>query len=191
MNMTVLKGDQEPSACANVCHICLESVEPFRHDAPTEQISLAQSFAHARQARPRPLTCVKCGLFVHAQCYGINLSNQNEGQLSADAQAFSCDPCSLNEDTRNLECVLCPNRGGALKAVAPSSFSKPGLGRNIDQNSSGSASRKVWKKWAHIVCAQSIPEVYFEAPETFNEIRGVVSVSASVYHNVSDIPRLT
>ena len=54
--------------------------------------------------------CEKCKISVHQNCYGI-LTNNSENWL--------CDACALmsKEEAENLECVLCPVRGGAMKRV--------------------------------------------------------------------------
>ena len=54
--------------------------------------------------------CEKCKISVHQNCYGI-LTNENENWL--------CDACAVmsKEEALNLECILCPVKGGAMKRV--------------------------------------------------------------------------
>ena len=54
--------------------------------------------------------CEKCKISVHQNCYGI-LTNNSENWL--------CDACAImsKEEAQNLECVLCPVKGGAMKRI--------------------------------------------------------------------------
>ena len=54
--------------------------------------------------------CEKCKISVHQYCYGI-LTNNSDHWL--------CDACKImsKEETQNLECILCPVKGGAMKRV--------------------------------------------------------------------------
>ena len=54
--------------------------------------------------------CKSCKLTVHQNCYGIK--NEN-------IRNWICDPCKeMNkEEVLNLECILCPIKGGAMKKI--------------------------------------------------------------------------
>ncbi|KAK1439673.1 hypothetical protein QVD17_05493 [Tagetes erecta] len=81
--------------------------------------------------------CDGCNLMVHTTCYGHPLIN---GVPEGD---WFCSQCKFVSDTNNdssLSCCLCPINGGALKPTNDG-------------------------RWAHIVCALFIPEVFFSDPE--------------------------
>ena len=52
--------------------------------------------------------CEKCKISVHQYCYGI---------LTNDSEHWLCEACSSmsKEESQNLECILCPVKGGAMK----------------------------------------------------------------------------
>lgn len=57
------------------------------------------------------ITCSKCQISVHQSCYGIGtLPNPTE-------ETWLCNACKLLplEDVENIECILCPVKGGAMK----------------------------------------------------------------------------
>ncbi|KAL4279109.1 hypothetical protein GQ457_03G024820 [Hibiscus cannabinus] len=84
--------------------------------------------------------CDGCDLMVHSTCYGNPLIKQiPEGD-------WFCNLClaSKPEKTKNgnpFSCCLCPTKVGAMKPTT------------------------VDGKWAHLVCALLVPEVFFEDPE--------------------------
>lgn len=83
--------------------------------------------------------CDGCDLMVHTTCYGHPLTN---GVPEGD---WFCCQCSISKSPKTHKkkaqsCCLCPAIGGAMKPT--------GDGR-----------------WAHIVCALFVPEVFFKDPE--------------------------
>ena len=111
---------------------------------------------------PYYFECEQCGLKVHANCYGI--------RLTKEPKRWKCDICKelSYENAVNMECVLCPNRGGAMKKLNvlknPDILQKlMDLSGNENENLSEintsslfmeyNNSKRVDNVWVHLSCA--------------------------------------
>lgn len=89
--------------------------------------------------------CDCCNICVHQACYGIT---------AIPAGSWLCRTCALG---LRPECVLCPNKGGAMKCT------------------------RSGHKWAHVSCALWIPEVSIGCVERMEPITKISSIPVSVH----------
>ncbi|XP_063239806.1 PHD finger protein rhinoceros-like [Bacillus rossius redtenbacheri] len=87
--------------------------------------------------------CDYCNICVHQACYGIT---------TIPSGSWMCRTCALGQ---RPECVLCPNKGGAMKCT------------------------RSGQKWAHVSCALWIPEVSIGCVEKMEPITKISSIPQS------------
>jgi hypothetical protein len=88
--------------------------------------------------------CDSCNICVHQACYGIT---------TIPSGSWLCRTCALS---LRPECVLCPNKGGAMKCT------------------------RSGQKWAHVSCALWIPEVSIGCVERMEPITKISSIPVSL-----------
>ncbi|XP_006906962.1 protein Jade-3 [Pteropus alecto] len=98
--------------------------------------------------------CDKCNICVHQACYGI---------LKVPEGSWLCRSCVLGI---RPQCVLCPKKGGAMKAT------------------------KTGTKWAHVSCALWIPEVSIGCPERMEPITKISHIPPSRWALVCSLCKL-
>jgi hypothetical protein len=114
--------------------------------------------------------CEQCKISVHQNCYGI---------LTDNSDNWICDACKImtKEEAQNLECVLCPVKGGAMKQInLPSECQYlQNLKKirnnefNIEEHTYNSVCiipkdniLKANRAWVHLSCALWSPDIYFQ-----------------------------
>ncbi|CDS37276.1 Transcription factor JmjC domain containing protein [Echinococcus multilocularis] len=109
----------------------LEFSEPYLSEVAFCRSSADFAKIHAKcDSNSRILVCSRCKVVVHASCYGLD-------ELDCYSPTWKCDACNSIDD--EPQCVLCPMRGGALKALA-----------NMRRSSRGE------RFWVHLACAIAV-----------------------------------
>ncbi|XP_030647461.1 protein Jade-3 isoform X2 [Chanos chanos] len=98
--------------------------------------------------------CDKCNICVHQACYGI---------VKVPVGNWLCRTCVLGIDP---QCLLCPKKGGAMKAT------------------------RAGTKWAHVSCALWIPEVSIACPERMEPITKVSHIPPSRWALICSLCKL-
>ena len=102
--------------------------------------------------------CIQCGLKVHSSCYGI--------KPTTNPKKWKCEICKeiSNEESIDLECILCPNKLGGLKKIhipINSEIYKNLIShrkRQLEINNNNKPIKERFKnkdsEWVHLTCAQ-------------------------------------
>ena len=141
--------------------------------------------------------CEKCRISVHQNCYGI---------LTDDSDNWICDACKImtKEETLNLECILCPVKGGAMKQIdLPSKcefLQNLKKIRNNEFNIEEHTYNPVCiipkdnindKAWAHLSCALWSPDIYFQNFTEKTDIKYVDSILYEKFMEKCEVCGLT
>ncbi|XP_011472745.1 protein Jade-3 [Oryzias latipes] len=98
--------------------------------------------------------CDKCNICVHQACYGI---------VKVPVGNWLCRTCVLGILP---QCLLCPQKGGAMKAT------------------------RAGTKWAHVSCALWIPEVSIACPERMEPITKISHIPPSRWSLICSLCKL-
>ncbi|GJT43602.1 zinc finger, FYVE/PHD-type containing protein [Tanacetum coccineum] len=104
----------------------------------------------------RLIVCTRCGVAVHQRCYGV--------QQDDEAGCWLCSWCKLKGDgdrSSDGSCVLCPQKGGALKPVRK---------RGAENDDGGVV------EFAHLFCCQWMSEVFIEDTNSMEPIMNVEGI---------------
>ena len=133
--------------------------------------------------------CESCKISVHQNCYGI---------LTNDSDNWLCDACKVmsKEEAQNLECILCPVRGGAMKQVdLPADCEYLKNLKKIRNNEFDLQKhpynsvciiptenmRQIDRAWVHLSCALWHPDIYFKNFAEKTDIKFVDIISYDKY----------
>lgn len=131
------KEEEEAPFVDDICQSTENSTEE-KEEAEDDEDGIVCAICQSTDGDPiDPIVlCDGCDLMVHTTCYGNPLI---KGIPEGDWFCHQCLSQAENEE-KAFSCCLCPSLGGALKPI--------GDGR-----------------WAHVVCAVFVPEVFFSDPE--------------------------
>ncbi|CAL0307848.1 unnamed protein product [Lupinus luteus] len=103
----------------------------------------------------RLLVCGSCKVAVHRKCYGV--------LGDVHCASWFCSWCEQKDEVSGMAnpCVLCPNKGGALKPVSRS-------GEGVE-----------WVQFAHLFCCLWTPEVYVDDLKKMEPIANLDQIEES------------
>ncbi|OIW04477.1 hypothetical protein TanjilG_01650 [Lupinus angustifolius] len=103
----------------------------------------------------RLIVCGSCKVAVHRKCYGV--------QGDVDGGSWLCSRCERMDDISEIAnpCVLCPNKGGALKPI----------------NISGEGAESF--QFAHLFCCLWAPEIFVDDLKKMDPIMNVSGIEES------------
>ena len=129
--------------------------------------------------------CEQCKISVHQNCYGI---------LTDNSDNWICDACKLmtKQEAQNLECVLCPVKGGAMKQIdLPINCQFLQNLQKMRKNEFEIENHKynsvciipqynnfgINRAWVHLSCALWSPDIFFKNFSAKTEIKLIDNIS--------------
>ena len=128
--------------------------------------------------------CEQCKISVHQNCYGI---------LTDNSDNWICDTCKVmtKEEAQNLECILCPVKGGAMKQInLPVDCQYIQNLKKIRKNEFDLKNHtynsvciipkgnifEINRAWVHLSCALWSPDIYFQNFSAKTDIKFVDAI---------------
>ena len=137
--------------------------------------------------------CEKCKISVHQNCYGI-LTNNSDNWL--------CDACQMmsKEDAQNLECILCPVKGGAMKKVnLPENCQFLKILKKIRKNEYNIENKynsyciipkiesDIKRAWVHLSCALWNPDIEIKDEKGESKIKYIDDIPYNKFFEKCDV----
>lgn len=109
------------------------------------------------------------------------LLEEEDDDTQQQPEPFVCEACRFAESREDVQCDICPRRGGALKLLLPTNSgwtpvageSRASAGRDALKAALSVSGEKKTRRFAHMTCCLWAPGVDAVDPETLSPIVGV------------------